>query len=357
MPEKDRKIRVAISIGDYNGVGIEVILKTLNEREITDFFTPVIFGSTKLLSFQKDRLKLDRINFQGIHDATQIVDGKINVVNIWKDQIDVHFGKVTKEAGQHAYQSLKAAAESVSNGLTDVLVTAPINKDNIQSEEFNFPGHTEFLGKIWGGEPLMFLVSEKLRVGLVTQHIPIGEVAKQINTKSVYAKIQQIHKSLVEDYAISKPKIAVLGLNPHAGDNGLLGSEEKEIITPVIERCINENQLIFGPYPADSFFNSSNLDNFDGVLAMYHDQGLVAFKTISFDEGVNYTAGLKFVRTSPDHGVAYDIAGKGIANEESFKEAVFTAIELFKNREEYKELTQNVLQHIPLKLEKGDNRE
>lgn len=357
MSEKDRKIRVAISIGDYNGVGIEVILKTLNEREITDFFTPVIFGSTKLLSFQKDRLKLDRINFQGIHDATQIVDGKINVVNIWKDQIDVHFGKVTKEAGQHAYQSLKAAAESVSNGLTDVLVTAPINKDNIQSEEFNFPGHTEFLGKIWGGEPLMFLVSEKLRVGLVTQHIPIGEVAKQINTKSVYAKIQQIHKSLVEDYAISKPKIAVLGLNPHAGDNGLLGSEEKEIITPVIERCINENQLIFGPYPADSFFNSSNLDNFDGVLAMYHDQGLVAFKTISFDEGVNYTAGLKFVRTSPDHGVAYDIAGKGIANEESFKEAVFTAIELFKNREEYKELTQNVLQHIPLKLEKGDNRE
>jgi len=357
MSEKDRKIRVAISIGDYNGVGIEVILKTLHEKEITEFFTPVIFGSTKLLSFQKDRLKLDRINFQGIHDASQIVDGKINVVNLWKDQIDVHFGKVTKEAGEHAYQSLKAAAESVSNGFTDVLVTAPINKDNIQSEEFNFPGHTEFLGKVWEGKPLMFLVSEKLRVGLVTQHIPVSEISKNINSKSVYSKILQIHKSLVEDYAISNPKIAVLGLNPHAGDNGLLGSEEKEIIYPVIERCINENKLIFGPYPADSFFNSTNLNNFDGVLAMYHDQGLVAFKTISFDEGVNYTAGLKYVRTSPDHGVAYDIAGKGIANEESFKEAIFTAIELFKNREEYKELTQNVLQHIPLKLEKGDNRE
>ena len=314
MSEKDRKPRVAISIGDYNGVGIEVILKTLQEKEMTEFFTPVIFGSTKLLSYQKDKLKFDRINFQGIQDASQIVDGKINVVNLWKDQIDVHFGKITKEAGEHAYQSLKAATQSVTDGFTDVLVTAPINKDNIQSEDFNFPGHTEFLGAVWGGKPLMFLVSEKLKVGLVTQHIPIGEVAKNIHTKSVYAKIQQIHKSLVEDYAISKPKIAVLGLNPHAGDNGLLGSEEKEIISPVIERCINENQLVFGPYSADSFFSPHNLDAFDAVLAMYHDQGLVAFKTISFDEGVNYTAGLKFVRTSPDHGTAYDIAGKGIAN-------------------------------------------
>lgn len=357
MSERDRKIRVAISIGDYNGVGIEVILKTLQEKEITDFFTPVIFGSTKLLSFQKDRLKFDRINFQGIQAPNQIVDGKINVVNLWKDQIDVHFGKVTKEAGEHAYQSLKAAAQSVADGFTDVLVTAPINKDNIQSEEFHFPGHTEYLGEVWGGKPLMFLVSEKLRVGLVTQHIPIKDVAKNISNKSVYAKIQQIHKSLIEDYAIEKPKIAVLGLNPHAGDNGLLGSEEKEIIQPVIERCINENQLVFGPYSADSFFSPSNLDVFDAVLAMYHDQGLVAFKTISFDEGVNYTAGLKFVRTSPDHGTAYDIAGKGIANEESFKEAIFLAIEIHKNRNEYQDLTKNVLQHIPLKLEKGDNKE
>ncbi len=357
MSEIDRKIRVAISIGDYNGIGIEVILKTLQEKEMTDFFTPVIFASTKLLTFQKDRLKLDRINFQGIQDASQIVDGKVNVVNLWKDQIDVHFGKVTKEAGMHAYQSLKAATDSVAKGFTDVLVTAPINKDNIQSEEFQFPGHTEFLGDAWGGNPLMFLVSEKLRVGLVTQHIPISKVAQNINKGNVYAKIQQIYSSLVEDYAISKPKIAVLGLNPHAGDNGLLGVEEKEIIQPVIERCINENQLVYGPYSADSFFSPANLDVFDAVLAMYHDQGLVAFKTISFDEGVNYTAGLKYVRTSPDHGVAYDIAGKGIANEESFKEAIFLAVELYKNRVEHQELTKNVLQHIPLKLEKGDNKE
>ncbi|WP_313578963.1 4-hydroxythreonine-4-phosphate dehydrogenase PdxA [Chishuiella sp.] len=357
MSEASRKIRVAISIGDYNGIGIEVILKTLHEKEITELFTPVIFGSTKLLSYQKDRLKFDKINFQGIQDPSQIVDGKINVVNLWKDQIDVQFGKVTKEAGTHAFESLKAATESVGNGFTDVLVTAPINKDNIQSDEFNFPGHTEYLAETWKGRALMFLVSEKLKVGLVSQHVPIKDVAKQITNKSVYYKIQQIHKSLIEDYAIEKPKIAVLGLNPHAGDNGLLGAEEKEIIIPVIKSCIEKNQLIFGPYPADSFFTPKNLDAFDAVLAMYHDQGLVAFKTISFDEGVNYTAGLKYVRTSPDHGVAYDIAGKGIANEESFKEAIYTAIELYKNRAEYKELTKNVLQHIPLKLEKGDNKE
>lgn len=357
MSEKDKNIRVAISIGDYNGIGIEVILKTLQEKEITEFFTPVIFGSTKLLSHQKDKLKLDRINFQGIHDASQIVDGKINVVNLWKEQIDVQFGKVTKTAGEHAFQSLKAAAQSVVDGYTDVLVTAPINKDNIQSEEFHFPGHTEYLGEVWGGFPLMFMVAEKIKVGLVTQHMPISQVTQHINKKSVYNKIQQIHKSLVEDYTIEKPKIAVLGLNPHAGDNGLLGTEEQEIILPAIERCRNENQLVFGPYPADSFFTPSNLEVFDAVLAMYHDQGLIPFKTISFDEGVNYTAGLKYVRTSPDHGVAYDIAGKGIANEESFKEAIFLAIELYKNRLDYAELTKNVLQHIPLKLEKGDNKE
>ncbi|WP_322969081.1 4-hydroxythreonine-4-phosphate dehydrogenase PdxA [Faecalibacter sp. LW9] len=357
MSEKDKKIRVAISIGDFNGIGIEVILKTLKEKEITEFFTPVIFGSTKLLSHQKDKLKLDKISFQGIHDASQIVDGKINVVNLWKDQIEVQFGKATKSAGEHAFQSLKAAAQAVVDGHADVLVTAPINKDNIQSEEFNFPGHTEYLGEVWGGAPLMFMVSEKIKVGLVTQHVPISKVAQGINKKSVYTKIQQIHKSLVEDYTVERPKIAVLGLNPHAGDNGLLGSEEQDIILPAIERCQKEDKIVYGPYSADSFFTDQNLEAFDAVLAMYHDQGLIPFKTIAFDEGVNYTAGLKYVRTSPDHGVAYDIAGKGIANEESFKEAVFLAIELHKNRLDYAELTQNVLQHIPLKLEKGDNKE
>ena len=357
MSEKDKKIRVAISVGDINGIGIEVILKTLKEKEITEFFTPVIFASTKLLSHQKDKLKIEKISFQGIQNASQIVDGKINVVNLWKDTVDVQFGKVTKSAGEHAFQSLKAAAQSVTDGFTHVLVTAPINKDNIQSEEFNFPGHTEYLGEVWGGYPLMFMVAEKIKVGLVTQHVPITKVAQGIHKKSVYNKIQQIHKSLVEDYVVERPKIAVLGLNPHAGDNGLLGSEEQDIIIPAIERCQKEDKIVYGPYSADSFFTDQNLEFFDAVLAMYHDQGLIPFKTIAFDEGVNYTAGLKYVRTSPDHGVAYDIAGKGIANEESFKEAIFLAIQLYKNRMDYAELTQNVLQHIPLKLEKGDNKE
>ena len=357
MSEKDKNIRVAISIGDYNGIGIEVILKTLQDRDITELFTPVIFGSTKLLSHYKEKLNFERINFQGIHDASQIVDGKINVVNLWKDPIDIQFGKVTKTAGEHAFQSLKAAAQSVQDGFTDVLVTAPINKDNIQSEEFHFPGHTEYLGEVWGGAPLMFMVSDKIKVGLVTQHVPVSKIAQGIHKKSVYNKIQQIHKSLVEDYTIQRPKIAVLGLNPHAGDNGLLGNEELDIISPVIERCQKENKIVYGPYSADSFFTDQNLDVFDAVLAMYHDQGLIPFKTISFDEGVNYTAGLKYVRTSPDHGVAYNIAGKGIANHESFKEAVYLAINIYKNRQDYAELTKDVLQHIPLKLEKGDNKE
>lgn len=354
MFDRNQKIKIAISIGDYNGVGIEVILKSLKDKDVTDFFTPIIFASTKLLTYQKDKLKLDRINFQGIQDASQAVDGKINVVNLWKDPIDIHFGKVEKIAGEHAYQSLKAAADAVKNGFADVLVTAPINKDNIQSEVFQFPGHTEFLGESWGGNPLMFLVSEKIKVGLVTQHIPIKQVATEITKKAVSLKIEQIHQSLVEDYGIEKPKIAVLGLNPHAGDNGLLGTEEQEIIQPVIEGFRNDNHLVFGPYSADSFFNPQNLSTFDAVLAMYHDQGLTPFKTLSFDEGVNFTAGLPFIRTSPDHGVAYDIAGKGIANEESFSEALFLAIDLFRNRKEHAILTENILKSSPIKLEKGD---
>ncbi len=354
---EDQKIRVAISVGDVNGVGVEVILKSLMDKEITDFFTPIIFASTKLLSFQKDKLKLDKLNFQGIPDASKIVDGKINVVNLWKDNVEVHFGKSTNEAGKLAYESLKAASEAVSNGFADVLVTAPINKDNIQSEDFNFPGHTEFLGEAWKGNPLMFMVSDKLKVGLVTQHVAIKEVENEISFKNIDYKIHQIAKSLIQDYAIEKPKIAVLGLNPHAGDNGLLGKEEQEIIAPVIQKHLERGNIVFGPFPADSFFTPSNLDHYDAVLAMYHDQGLIPFKTISFEEGVNFTAGLRYVRTSPDHGVAYDIAGQGIADETSFKEAIFTAISIFRNRKEYRELTRNVLKSVKVELEKGDERD
>ena len=354
---EQQKIRVAISIGDPNGIGIEVILKSLMDKEITDFFTPIIFGATKLLTAHKDRLKMDRINFQGIQHASKAVDGKVNVVNLWKDNIDVQFGKSTPDAGKLAFESLKAAAQAVTDGHADVLVTAPINKENIQSEDFKFPGHTEYLGEVWGGNPLMFMVSEKVKVGLVTQHIPVQEIAQHITTQHIEFKIKQIAKSLVQDYAVEKPKIAVLGLNPHAGDKGLLGKEEQEIIVPLIQKQLEDGNLIFGPYPADSFFSPHNLTQFDAVLAMYHDQGLIPFKTICFEEGVNYTAGLRYVRTSPDHGVAYDIAGKGLADETSFKEAIFTAMTIFRNRKEYFELTKNVLKPAKVRLTSDDQVE
>ncbi|WP_395093515.1 4-hydroxythreonine-4-phosphate dehydrogenase PdxA [Vaginella massiliensis] len=352
---EQKKIRVAISIGDPNGIGVEVILKALMDKDITDFFTPIIFGATKLLNFHKDQLKLDRIYFQGIPHASKTVDGKINVVNLWREQPEVQLGKSTPLAGELAFQSLKAAAQAVKDGVADVLVTAPINKENIQSDEFNFPGHTEYLGEVWGGTPLMFMVSDQVRVGLVTQHIPLQEVAQHITTKNVEFKLKQIAKSLIQDFAVERPKIAVLGLNPHAGDRGLLGKEEEEILAPLINQQLEKGNLTFGPYPADSFFSPAMLDQFDAVLAMYHDQGLIPFKTICFEEGVNYTAGLSHVRTSPDHGVAYDIAGKGIADETSFKQAIFTAIRIFENRKEYSELTKNVLRPTKVNIDSEED--
>lgn len=352
MNNPDRKIRVAISVGDVNGIGYEIIVKSLLDRNILDFFTPVIFGSTKHLSQYKDILNDNSLNFFGIHAAEQAVDRKINVVNLWKEPAKLEFGNPTETSGKYAYESLKAAAESVQNGFCDVLVTAPINKKNIQSEHFNFPGHTEYLGEIWKGKPLMFLVTEILKVSIVTQHIPLKDVAGKINKESIIEKVEALHNSLIMDFGVRKPKIAVLGLNPHSGDNGLLGLEEQEIIMPAIQSLYEKGMLVFGPYAADSFFSASNIETFDAVLGMYHDQALIPFKTLCFEEGVNYTASLPFVRTSPDHGTAYDIAGKGIADETSFKEAVFMAVKIFKNRMEYAELTQNPLKTREIKPER-----
>lgn len=343
MSNPERKPIVAISVGDINGIGYEIIVKTFENKDILDFFTPVIFGSTKHLNYFKNQLKDDTIQFFGINDASKVIEKKINVINLWKEPAQLELGQSTEIGGKYAYESLKAAAEAVKNGECDVLVTAPINKQNIQSQEFHFPGHTEYLGEIWGGNPLMFLVSEKLKVSLVTQHIPIKDVAHSIHEKNIIERINQIHDSLKQDYRVQKPKIAVLGLNPHSGDNGLLGKEEQEIIIPAIHSLSEKGMLVYGPYAADSFFTPENIEFFDAVLGMYHDQVLIPFKTLCFDEGVNYTASLPFVRTSPDHGVAYDIAGKGVADPTSFREAIYTAIEIFNTRAEYNELTSNVL--------------
>jgi 4-hydroxythreonine-4-phosphate dehydrogenase len=345
---KTEKIKVGISIGDCNGVGIEIILKTFLDKRMLDFCTPIIFGSTKLISAYKKDLNID-IQFNGIKYAVKALNGKLNILNIWNEDVPIELGKATKVAGEHAFKSLESATNALAKGEIDVLVTAPINKDNIQSESFHFPGHTEYLESKLNGESLMILMTDEIRIGLITGHIPISKVSETITSELIIKKAENLYNTLVQDFAISKPKIAVLGLNPHCGDHGVIGNEDDEIVRPTLTKIQEEGKLVYGPFAADSFFGSNSYRNFDGILAMYHDQGLAPFKTLSFGEGVNYTAGLNKIRTSPDHGTAYDIAGKGIAKTSSFKEAIFTAIKIYKTRQEYRFLTKNELKTVKKK--------
>jgi len=337
------KIKLGISIGDINGIGCEVALKTFVDSRMLDFCTPIFFASNKTMSGQTTALNLD-IKYNGIQEASNAIDGKINVVNVWKKIPKIEFGQATEEAGKFAIQSLRAATEALKNGEIDTLVTAPINKNNIQSDDFKFPGHTDFLAQELEGESLMFMVTDNLKIGLLTDHLAVKDAPAAINPILIRTKVRTIEKSLTMDFGIRHPKIAVLGINPHSGDNGTIGKEDEQILKPVIKEMSDAGHLVFGPYAADSFFGSESHYKFDAILAAYHDQGLIPFKTLSFGKGVNYTAGLSKVRTSPDHGTAYEIAGKGQADHSSFREAVFTALRVFKNREEYTELTENVLQ-------------
>jgi len=339
---KKGKIVVGISIGDVNGVGIEVILKTFEDKRMLDFCTPVLFGSSKIISSHKKILNIET-NIHEINSIQQIKDGEINLLTIWKEDVMLEIGSATKIGGQYAFKSLNEATKSLKKGEIDLLITAPINKETIQSEEFNFSGHTEFLERNLDGESLMILMNDFLRIGLITGHIPISKIAESITPELIESKVKILNNSLKQDFNINKPKIAVLGLNPHSGDNGVIGQEENELIKPTITSIHESGIFVYGPYAADGFFGSEAYKQFDGVLAMYHDQGLAPFKALTFGNGVNFTAGLSHVRTSPDHGTAFDISGKGKANSDSFKEAIFTGIKIFKNRNEYKELTQNVL--------------
>lgn len=348
----EEKIKVGISQGDINGIGLEVILKTLMEPGITEICTPVLFSSQKTVSYHRKALNLDEFNFNPIRDFSQFNNKKANVFVCYEEEVNIEIGKPTELSGKYALNSLEKATQALLNNQIDVLVTAPIHKHNIQSPEFNFPGHTEYLGAKLGGEPLMLLCSDDLKVAVVTGHVPLKEVASKISIEKVYQKINQLHKSLKEDFGVRKPKIAVLGLNPHAGDNGVIGAEDKEIIAPAVQKALDENKLVYGPYSADGFFGKGLQTQFDAVLAMYHDQGLIPFKTLAFNSGVNFTAGLNHVRTSPDHGTAYDIAGKNIADESSFKKAIYTAIDVFKNRKLYQEINANPLQHTTIKKER-----
>ncbi|GAK74706.1 4-hydroxythreonine-4-phosphate dehydrogenase [Nonlabens ulvanivorans] len=346
---KKQNIRVGISLGDPNGIGGEIILKAFENNQMLELYTPVIFASTKLLSYYIKTLKLN-IKIHGITSLDDVVDGKVNVVRLIKEPFRVNWGTVDPIAGELAVRSLKAATEALKLNQIDVLVTAPIHKESIQSEEFKFPGHTDYLNQeLEGGESLMFMVSEDLRVGLLTDHIPLKEVPSQITEKLIKTKIGTIKESLKKDFGIVKPKIAVLGINPHVGDNGVIGTDDQESLIPVLEELRKDGTLIFGPYPADSFFGNKKHLQFDAVLASYHDQGLVPFKTITFGSGVNYTAGLSHVRTSPDHGTGFDIAGKGSANPSSFMAAIHTAVTVFKHRKMYDELSANPLKNISKK--------
>jgi 4-hydroxythreonine-4-phosphate dehydrogenase len=349
----DEKIIVGISQGDINGIGLEVIIKTFLDPQIFDICTPVIFGSNKTASFHRKVLNIEDFSFNQIRDVSEANPKRANIINVYEEEAAVELGKQTETGGTYALKSLEAAAYALAQGKVNVLVTAPINKENIQSPDFKFPGHTEYLDEKFGdGNSLMFLVSDTLRVAVVTGHIPVTQVAQALSTEKILKKIQVLNKSLIQDFEVRKPKIAVLGLNPHAGDNGVIGNEEQNIIIPAINKAKEEGLMVYGPYPADGFFGNSTYKQFDAVLAMYHDQGLIPFKTIAFNSGVNFTAGLPIVRTSPDHGTAYDIAGKNIASEESFRKAIYTAIDIYKVRKQYKDISANPLKLSPQKRER-----
>lgn len=343
---KEEKIVVGISIGDLNGIGAEIVLKAFRDARILEFCTPVIFASVKTMSAVKKELGLNT-NVHGIDNLGAILPKKINVFNVWKESVNLQFGVEDKEVGAYAIKSLTAAVQALKEDHIDVLVTAPINKSNVQSETFTFPGHTDYLAKELEGDSMMLMVSNDLRVGLLTDHVAVKDVASKITRELIEKKINTVHRSMIQDFGIVKPKIAVLGINPHNGDNGVIGTEDDDVLKPTLDNLRNNGKLVFGPYAADSFFGSGNHKNFDVVIASYHDQGLIPFKTLSFGNGVNFTAGLNKVRTSPDHGTAYDVAGKNVAQPESFIEALYTAVSIFQKRKEYGEISQN-----PLKISK-----
>jgi 4-hydroxythreonine-4-phosphate dehydrogenase len=346
---KEEKIKVGISIGDLNGIGGEIILKTFEDNRILDFCTPIIYASINTLLFFKKHFK-STINFNSIQKPEHALQGRVNVINVWKENINIAFGEENPKIGEYAIKSLKAATNDLKNKRIDILITAPINKHNIQSEVFKFPGHTDFLAQELEGSSLMLMVTETLKVGLLTDHVPVKDISSHISKELIISKIETIYNSLVMDFGIRKPKIAVLGINPHTGDNGVIGDEDDLLLRPTLKEIRESGKLVFGPYSADSFFGSNNYKNFDAIVAAYHDQGLIPFKTLSFGQGVNFTAGLNRIRTSPDHGTAYEIAGKGIADNSSFKEALFMGIQIFKNRTRFEKLNTNPLQKLTQKI-------
>ena len=350
-----KKLRIGITHGDINGIGCELILKTLSDARILELFTPVLYSSPKVIAYYRKALGLSNLNTQTVRSAMEANDERVNVVNCLNDEVRVEIGKATAQSGEAALASLQSAVSEMKNEMIDALVTAPINKFNIQSEQFRFSGHTEYLKSEFGNnEALMLMIGGTLRMGVLTGHVPLADVSALITQEKLTSTLRLMNRTMLEDFNINRPRIAVLSLNPHAGDNGLLGDEEQNIIIPAIEKVNSEGVLAFGPYPSDGFFGTDNFRKFDVVLAMYHDQGMTAFKTLCFETGVNYTAGLPIVRTSPAHGTAYDLVGTNTASPESFRQALYMACDISANRKQYHSLKANAMKDIDLKQIAGD---
>lgn len=340
----EKRIKVGITQGDINGIGYEIIFKTLNEPKTYEDLTPIIYGSSKVAAYHRKALNMPNLTLNSIKNADEAHENRINIINCLDDNIRVELGKSTTMGGEAAFAALKLAVEDLKNGNIDILITAPINKKNIQSDEFSFPGHTEYLMQEFNSKDvLMLMVSDIMKVGVVTGHIPIKEVAQAITKEKILQKLRIMNNTLQDDFTIRRPRIAVLGLNPHMGDDGLIGNEEQEVIIPAMEQAKAEGIMAMGPYAADGLFGSDSFKKFDAILAMYHDQGLAPFKTLAFASGVNFTAGLEGIRTSPDHGTAFDIAGQDLANHESFQNALYLAVDVYKNRKMNIELKKNPL--------------
>lgn len=350
-----KKLRIGITQGDPNGIGYEVIFKTFADPEIFDLCTPIIYGSPKVAIYHRKALNLN-VNFNTVESPEDAQDGQLNLINCYNEDVQITIGKPSSEGGKTAFESLERAVMDYKNNELDAIVTAPINKKAIQNEAFQFPGHTEYFASCFGeeSEPLMILMNDRMRVALVTTHLPLRNVAQAITPEAITKKLEIFNKSLLMDFYIDNPRIAVLSLNPHAGDDGLLGNEEKEIIAPTIKKMFDKGILCFGPYPADGFFGAGLYEKFDGILAMYHDQGLAPFKALAMDDGVNYTAGLPLVRTSPDHGTAYDIAGKNLASPDSFRHAIYTAIDVVRHRSQYTRDNAHPLRRQYIEKQQGD---
>jgi len=341
---KEKKLRVGITHGDFNGISYEILIKALKDNRILEMFTPVIYGLSKVLAYNRKNFNFKDFNYKVIKDAGFIQTQKVNIINLTNEEVKIEYGNSTEIAGKYAHNALDMAVNDLKEDKIDLLVTAPLNKSNIQSQEFTFPGHTEYLTeKFESPSSLMLMVKDNLRIGTVTGHIPLKEVPGSISEELILTKIDLLTKTLVKDFGVDKPKIALLSINPHAGDNGVIGNEDQTVVLPAIEKAKNNKQLVYGPFSADGFFGSDEFKKYDGILAMYHDQGLIPFKTLAFEGGVNFTAGLPIIRTSPAHGTAYDNAGKNISSCKAMREAIYLALEIYRNRNTYEEWTSDPL--------------